>query len=461
MSRAPFILLINPWITDFAAYDLWAKPLGLLLLASLLRQGGCGVAYVDCLEHRGQAQGTTPPRDRFGTGKYLKTSIPTPEACKGFPRHYYRYGIHPDDFRTRLESLSRPDLIWVTSVMTYWYPGVQQTISVLREVFPNTPVWLGGIYAQLCPEHARQHAGADEVVTHTPALIPQHIQCATGFAMKKAKTWPHFALWPGPALDLIHAPSYIPLLTSVGCPFQCPYCASSLLQPIRERKSAEVIADEIMSSWRSYGVRDYAFYDDALLLGEEESLRNALDRVSRENLPLRFHTPNAVHVRAISQKKAERLRKWGFETIRLGLETTRAENQLKWGGKVNNTMFAEAVSHLLCSGFRPHQIGVYLLCGLPGQSPEEVAEAIRRVQEAGVMPHIAEYSPVPGTPTWHEARRLSPYDLQGEPLYHNNTFFACRRPDFSLETLNHLKALARQVRRSIPHVESPECSHGS
>ena len=31
------ILLINPWIHDFAAYDFWLKPLGLLYLGGLLR----------------------------------------------------------------------------------------------------------------------------------------------------------------------------------------------------------------------------------------------------------------------------------------------------------------------------------------------------------------------------------------------------------------------------------------
>ena len=31
----PHILLVNPWIHDFAAYDFWAKPLGLLTLAAL------------------------------------------------------------------------------------------------------------------------------------------------------------------------------------------------------------------------------------------------------------------------------------------------------------------------------------------------------------------------------------------------------------------------------------------
>ena len=32
---APHILLINPWIHDFAAYDFWAKPIGLLIITSI------------------------------------------------------------------------------------------------------------------------------------------------------------------------------------------------------------------------------------------------------------------------------------------------------------------------------------------------------------------------------------------------------------------------------------------
>ena len=52
MPAPPLILLINPWITDFAAHDLWAKPMGLLMLASLLREGGCRVSFVDCLDRQ-------------------------------------------------------------------------------------------------------------------------------------------------------------------------------------------------------------------------------------------------------------------------------------------------------------------------------------------------------------------------------------------------------------------------
>jgi len=38
VKHSPHILLINPWITDFAAYNFWIKPLGLLYIASVVLQ---------------------------------------------------------------------------------------------------------------------------------------------------------------------------------------------------------------------------------------------------------------------------------------------------------------------------------------------------------------------------------------------------------------------------------------
>ena len=114
--------------------------------------------------------------------------------------------------------------------------------------------------------------------------------------------------------------------------------------------------------------------------------------------------------------------------------------------KSKRRCFGEAVEHLFGAGFSSNQIGVYLLCGLPGQSPEEVAEAIAVVKETGALPYLAEYSPIPGTQMWPEAAQSSQFNISGEPLYHNNTFFACRRPDFSYQDLLHLKDLARQAR---------------
>ena len=47
MSREISILLVNPWIFDFAAYNLWIEPLGLEYIASLLKMSGVRVSVID------------------------------------------------------------------------------------------------------------------------------------------------------------------------------------------------------------------------------------------------------------------------------------------------------------------------------------------------------------------------------------------------------------------------------
>ena len=182
----PSLLLINPWIYDFAAYDFFARPLGLLYLAGWLRAQGYAVHFLDCL---GAPHARTGP---FGTGRYPKEIIPPPPALAGITRRYGRYGISEAAFRERLARVPTPAAILVTSLMTYWYPGVAAAIRLARERFPGVPVILGGIYATLCPEHAQKHSGADRVVAGPgEAAILGILEEATGFA-------PPGPICPGP-----------------------------------------------------------------------------------------------------------------------------------------------------------------------------------------------------------------------------------------------------------------------
>jgi hypothetical protein len=433
MSETPFVLLVNPWICDFAAHDLWAKPLGLLQIGALLRKAGYRVGLIDCLdrhdEDTNRRDDVLPPTFHpFGTGKFPKVPLETPGPITDVPRRYYRYGIHPDSLRKQLQEIPRPDLILTTCMMTYWYPGLQQTIEVIREIHPGVSVWLGGVYARLCTRHAREHSGADRVITDSlPAL--------------------EMDAWPPPALDLTPYLEYAPLLTGLGCPYDCPYCASARLQPVRARRRAEKILAEIEHWHTGQGVVDFAFYDDALLIDAEEALVPVLRRVAEKNLKVRFHTPNGLHIRPLTLEVCRLLFDSGFETLRLGLETTCADHQKNWGGKVDTDAYLKAVQNLGAAGFSQERIGVYLLGGLPGQTPGEVAEAVRVVQESGARPHLCEYSPVPGTPTYREALKVSRFDLENEPLTHNNSFFACRRPGFTYQDLMSLKETTRMARR--------------
>ena len=57
------VLLISPWIYDFAAYDLWSEPLGLLYIAALLREYGYEVSLIDCLDRHHPDLYSTPGMD--------------------------------------------------------------------------------------------------------------------------------------------------------------------------------------------------------------------------------------------------------------------------------------------------------------------------------------------------------------------------------------------------------------
>ena len=152
-SMSKNILLINPWIYDFAAYDFWLKPLGLLYIGGLLRANNHRISYIDCLDPYSslmlQKSGQVPKRHVYGHGRFFRQVIDKPDCLKVLPRSYCRYGIDTDVFRVELGRYPETDMVLITSMMTYWYPGVFEAIKIVKEMLPGVPVVLGGKYASL------------------------------------------------------------------------------------------------------------------------------------------------------------------------------------------------------------------------------------------------------------------------------------------------------------------------
>jgi len=436
-QSGPALLLINPWVYDFAAYDFFARPLGLLYLAGRLRAQGYEVHFLDCLDAPHVRSGP------FGTGRYPKEIIPTPAALAGITRRYGRYGLSEAAFRQRLAQVPKPAAILVTSLMTYWYPGVAAAIRLAREHFPGVPVILGGIYATLCPEHARAHSGADQVVTGPgEEAVLSFLEEVTGCPLPEPNfpTPEDLDSLPYPALDLLAHPAYIPILTSRGCPLDCAYCASRLLQPGYRRRSPLAVVEELIHWQARLGLVDAAFYDDALLLQAADHLLVMLEELHRRGRTFRFHSPNGLHARLITREVARGLKGADFATLRLGVETT-AWGEARLDRKLAQGELEAALAYLQEAGFAPAAIGVYLLIGLPDQDEGEVTASIRRVKQLGATPVLTQYSPIPGTALWPRAVNCSRYDLTADPLFHNNSLFPCW-PQFSWDRYTRLKRLA-------------------
>jgi radical SAM superfamily enzyme YgiQ (UPF0313 family) len=441
--RNKSILLVNPWIHDFAAYDLWMKPLGLLYLGGILRAKGYRVSLFDCLELGSLPIELTPNlkpprRKENGRGHLYKEVIPKPRALRNFPRQYRRYGIPPERARQCLSQMPIPDLICLTSSMTYWYPGVVETVEFLRKLLPGVPILLGGIYATLCPDHARENSGADRVLSGPwdgeKSKIISEILGSPAHSGEDG-----FLSWPYPTFDLYSNPAYVCLLTRCGCPFSCTYCAASKLAPGFLSRPPQEVVGEIQYWWERSGVRDFALYDDALLISPRQHILPLLQELIGRKMPLRFHTPNALHVREIDEEVARCLFLGGFKTLRLGLETAEEALQVATGGKVDNEDFRKAVKHLKLAGYEGQEIGAYLIAGLPGQRMKEVEESIAFVKESGARPILVEYSPIPGTALFEKAKQGSPFDLENEPLFHNNSILPCRSEWFTWADFRRLK----------------------
>lgn len=447
----PTVILVNPWIYDFAAYDLWAKPMGLLYLASHLRESGLSVHLIDCLDVHYPLIGETayakkPLRRLYGTGKYWKRRVPKPQKLSSIQRPYSRYGIDPRAFQKELKRVKRPAAVLVTSLMTYWYPGAFEAIGLIKDIHPDVPVLLGGIYATLCPEHARTYSQADFVIPSPCQYWPTKLNDTLGniipyFQLKK-KVEPFI---PYPAFDLLTKREYVCIRGSFGCPFRCAYCASPYLSPPFLKRDPLELFQEVLYWHRDYSVMDFAFYDDALLTDSRHHICVFLEEVVRRNLELRFHCPNGIHITYIDSDVAGLLFKAGFKAIRLGLETSDPQLQGNLGRKFVTGEFERAVSHLKKAGFRSDQLGVYLFMGLPGQSHDQVAQTITYVAKVGAIPYLSEYSPIPHTELWEEAVATSRFDLTSEPLFHNNSILPCWSGE-ALEKVGSLKAMVREIR---------------
>jgi pyruvate-formate lyase-activating enzyme len=427
------ILFINPWIYDFAAYNLWIEPLGLLTVVASFLECDYGVTVLDCLA---PFPGSPTPR-MDGSGRFLKTIVGNPAPLDSIPRRFGRYGWPVERFDRALDTIPTPDVVMVASGMTYWYPGVAEAIRRTKARFGAVPVAVGGIYATLCPDHARQHIGANRVF-EGPGVVD-----ALGFAGEvtghnsEPERFAHPLSWPAPAHELVKR-SYAGINTSWGCPFRCSYCASHRIQPAFVQRRPSTVVAEIVNCARR-GIRDMAFYDDALLVDSKDHLEPILTEVLERGADVRFHTPNGLRASKISARLAKLMREAGFATIRLSLETVDTRRQRVTGGKVTTAAFEEAVAHLKSVGYGSRELGAYILAGLPNQPLSEVEETVRFVHGLGVQAKLALFSPIPGTEEGDLA--LPP---GADPLLHNNTAHPYSLGEDYVRALQQVKLLAKE-----------------
>jgi uncharacterized membrane protein len=148
------VLFINPPVVCVnecqKGWYSFAHPTSILKLIAWHRQSGHEVAFIDCMDYE------------------VRKSDPL-QFYKKLPLGANNLDLYIDTFvlgksmawlEQELQKQDPPDEVWVSSHMTFNSELTQQTIQTVRKVFPEVLTFLGGNYATLFPEHARQKSGA-------------------------------------------------------------------------------------------------------------------------------------------------------------------------------------------------------------------------------------------------------------------------------------------------------------
>ncbi|MCK5199137.1 MAG: B12-binding domain-containing radical SAM protein, partial [Spirochaetales bacterium] len=330
-----------------------------------------------------------------------------------------------------------------TSGMTYWYRGVIEAVKLSKEVYPDIPVVTGGIYASLMPEHCRINTESDYVVSGNTAA---DIKTILSDHSLPEPTGP-IPLSPL-MIDEVWKDAGVIRLNE-GCPFHCDYCASDLLNTTFILGNAERAFETLIEMHERFDTRNFAFYDDALLVNSSRSINPFLELVIRKEIPVNFYLPNAVHIQFLDNETADLMKRAGFQEIRLGYESSSASFHSNYDDKFPQDDLYRVVEALKKAGFAPGSITAYVLGGLPEQSYLNVERSIETASSTGIRVSLAEYSPVPRTSLWKKSLDLCPFPIEEEPLFHNNTFFPMKWEGYTLENMKYLKNLVRELNANL------------
>jgi len=379
------VLLINPPVYDAQYWARWSQPAGLLRIATLLKQRGYAVDFVDCMETDGRGLVKKATHyDAQGRPLIIKRD--------DIVKRLYHFGLSLSELEQHLRRFETPDETWITSIMTYWWESTRDVVTVAKRLFPQATVLVGGIYPTLAPEHALEHLGAD-------LIFKGELRAASQLPTD-------LTLYEKP-------PSYAILATSRGCPWDCVYCAARTLNggaKVRARTTSDVL-EEIQDKYTRLGIRRFGFYEDNALIHREHFIE-VLEAIIALGLPLDLYAPEGFETRLLDEDLLRLMKRAGFEKVHLPLETVRSDINRQWNRRHASTeSFERALEAAIRAGFKPRtqEINAFVLFGLPDERLEDVIDSTLYAHHlvGSVIPML--FSPVPGTQVF---RRFREYLLE-------------------------------------------------
>lgn len=414
------VTLLNPPYPSGAPEAIFI-PLGIGYLAAFLENNGYTVDVIDC--------------------QVLK---PTQRELEG-------------EFR-RLQ----PDVVGVTAATLTYEPALE-IVRTAKEACPDCLTILGGPHVTVMDEQAISENPETDIVVRgegEQTLLElahlasnsnlKNLEEVAGITFRKNEqifrthdrpfiqnidalphpTLKHFQL----SKYRILGKTYLPIITSRGCPFQCTFCLSSQMcgKSFRARSPKNVL-DELEWLRDTYGADAFTFYDDTFTFDRNRTLaiceemknrkfglpwdcRTRVDRVTKEVLAKLSSTNcQLIHfgVESGSQKMLNAMKK--------GTTVEQNERAIKWAKEVGIS------------------VAISIIVGYPGETLDmlkQTIDFIRRTEPDYV--YTCEAVPYPGTELYSLVKDLG-WEMSSEwSQYHEHTQIF-KNPLLPLQKIEEMK----------------------
>lgn len=265
-----------------------------------------------------------------------------------------------------------PDEIKVTSLFTWSWKPVWEAIAFYRALFPKAKVSLGGVYASLTPEHAKQ-SGAHEV--------------HTGLIAEAEDLMPDYSIVPQ-----WHAEQAASILfSSRGCIRSCGFCAVPKLEgkPFKIRPSTHI--QHLVHPDH----RRVILWDNNIL--GESHWPEAVKELMELGVEADFN--QGLDARLVTEEVAVALRDLKIPTIRFAYDFVNMRQQVK-----------DAISRLREAGLnnrRVRHISCYVLYNYK-DTPQDLFERVRDLLAWGVAAYPMRYQPLNGQYAFEKDSYIAP-----------------------------------------------------
>lgn len=178
---------------------------------------------------------------------------------------------------------------------------------------------------------------------------------------------------------------YYPLMTSIGCPFQCTYCMSRCR--IYKIRSVDNCIDELRQAQVEWNIKKFCIMDDCFNLKKGRVLEFA---AKTKPLNLEWICSNGLRADLFDEEIADAIRASGCRHLSFGAES--ASDRILERIQKGETL-AQIEKAVSIAKPRFDDVNGFFIFGLPGTTMKDDIESLCFILKHGINAHLSVYVP--------------------------------------------------------------------